>query len=247
MEPSESHLFAWGAELLLHRAFEPAIEVFTKGRRLYPGSLRLLLGLSVATYSRGQNDQANRLFLEACDLDPRDPTPYLFLGRLEESEKVEPPGWTERLKRFVSLDPEDALAHYYYAVSLAKQSGQQQANRAAIEAELKRAIELDPHLGSAYLQLGILYSGQKQFPQAISAFQKAIEVTPLPDEAHYRLAQVYRQTGEAEKARKEIEIFNKVSQQKAEAAERERREIQQFVYTLKDHSAPSSTTGSKPH
>jgi tetratricopeptide (TPR) repeat protein len=247
MEPSESHLFAWGAELLLHRAFEPASEVFTKGRGLYPGSVRLLLGLSVATYSRGLNDQANHLFLEACDLDPRDPTPYLFLGRLQESEKVEPPGWTERLKRFASLHPENALAHYYYAVSLAKQSGQQQANRAAIEVELKKAIELDPYLGSAYLQLGILYSGQKEFPEAIGAFQKAIEVTPLPDEAHYRLAQVYRQTGEAEKARKEIEIFNKVSQQKAEAAERERREIHQFVYTLKDHSAPSSATGSKPH
>jgi len=247
MEPSESHLFAWGAELLLHRAFEPAIEVFTKGRGLYPGSVRLLLGLSVATYSRGLNDQANHLFLEACDLDPKDPTPYLFLGRLQESEKVEPPGWTERLKRFVSLHPENALAHYYYAVSLARQSGQHQANSAAIETELHRAIELDPHLGSAYLQLGILFSGRKEFPEAIDAFQKAIEVTSLPDEAHYRLAQVYRQTGEAEKARKEIEIFNKVSQQKAEAAERERHEIQQFVYTLKDHSAPSPPTGSKPH
>ena len=246
MEPSESHLFAWGAELLLHRAFEPAIEVFTKGRGLYPGSVRLLLGLSVATYSRGLNDQANHLFLEASDLDPKDPTPYLFLGRLEESEKVEPPGWTERLKRFVSLDPENALAHYYYAVSLAKQSGQHQANSAAIETELKKAIELDPHLGSAYLQLGILYSGRKEFPEAIDAFQKAIEVTSLPDEAHYRLAQVYRQTGEAEKARKEIEIFNKVSQQKSEAAERERHEIQQFVYRLKDQSAPSPAPASQP-
>ena len=246
MEPSESHLFAWGAELLLHRAFEPAIEVFTKGRGLYPGSVRLLLGLSVATYSRGLNDQANHLFLEASDLDPKDPTPYLFLGRLQESEKVEAPGWTERLKRFLSLHPENALAHYYYAVSLAKQSGQHQANSAAIETELHRAIELDPHLGSAYLQLGILYSGRKEFPEAIDAFQKAIEVTSLPDEAHYRLAQVYRQTGEAEKARKEIEIFNKVSQQKSEAAERERHEIQQFVYRLKDQSAPSPAPASQP-
>jgi len=96
------------------------------------------------------------------------------------------------------------------------------------------------------LQLGILYSGRKEFPEAIGAFQKAIEVTPLPDEAHYRLAQVYRQTGEAEKARKEIEIFNKVSQQKAEAAERERREIQQFVYRLKDQNAPSPAPASQP-
>src|SRR5215469_754157 len=36
LEPSESNLFRWGAELLQHRAFEPASEVFTKGNRLYP-------------------------------------------------------------------------------------------------------------------------------------------------------------------------------------------------------------------
>jgi len=241
-DPSEPHLFTWGAELLLHRAFEPAIEVFTKGRSLYPGSVRMLPGLAVATHSHGLNDQANRWFLEACDLDPKDPTPYLFLGRLEESEKIDPPGWTEGLKRFVSLHPENALAHYYYAVGLAKESGQHPADSAAIEAELNKAVEVDPHLGGAYLQLGILYSGRKQFPQAIAALRKAVEVTPFPDEAHYRLAQVYRQTGEAEKARTEIEMFNKVSQQKAEAAERERHGIQQFVYTLKDQSAPSPTS-----
>src|SRR6516162_6354719 len=204
LDPSEPHLFAWGAELLLHRAYEPAIEVFTNARDRYPNSVRILLGLSVATYSRGLAEPASRMFLEACDLDPKDPTPYLFLGRLQESEKIDPPGWTEGLKRFVSLHPENALAHYYYAVSLARQSGQHQANSAAIETELHRAIELDPLLGSAYLQLGILFSGRKEFPEAIDAFQKAIEVTSLPDEAHYRLAQVYRQTGEAEKARKEI-------------------------------------------
>ena len=246
MDPSEPHLFAWGAELLLHRAFEPAIEVFTKGRGLYPGSVRMLLGLAVATYSHGLNDQANRLFLEACDVDPKDPTPYLFLGRLEESEKIDPPGWTEGLKRFVSLHPENALAHYYYAVGLAKESGQHPADSAAIEAELNKAVEVDPHLGGAYLQLGILYSGRKQFPQAIAALRKAVEVTPFPDEAHYRLAQVYRQTGEAEKARTEIDMFNKISQQKTEAAERERHEIQQFVYTLRDQITPAQTSNPKP-
>jgi tetratricopeptide (TPR) repeat protein len=246
IDPSEPHLFAWGAELLLHRAFEPSIEVFTKGRALYPHSVRMLLGLAVATYSRGLNDQASRLFLEACDLDPQDPTPYLFLGRLQESEKVEPAGWTEELKRFASLHPENTLAHYYYAVSLAKQAGQRPENSAAVESELNKAIELDPHLGSAYLRLGILYSEQKQFPQAISAYQKAIQVTSFPDEAHYRLAQIYRQTGEAEKARGEIEAFNRVSQQKTDAAERERHGIQQFVYPLKDQSTPSKTPAPEP-
>src|ERR1700688_592196 len=68
LQPNEAHLFAWGADLLLHRAFEPAIEVFAKGRRLYPDSVRMLLGLSVATYDQGAMEQGKKLLLEACDL-----------------------------------------------------------------------------------------------------------------------------------------------------------------------------------
>jgi tetratricopeptide (TPR) repeat protein len=32
LNPNESNLFDWGAELLMHRAVEPALEVFTKGK-----------------------------------------------------------------------------------------------------------------------------------------------------------------------------------------------------------------------
>ena len=38
LNPSESNFFDWGAELLLHRAIEPAIEVFGKGNQLFPQS-----------------------------------------------------------------------------------------------------------------------------------------------------------------------------------------------------------------
>jgi tetratricopeptide (TPR) repeat protein len=40
LNPSESNLFDWGAELLMHRAVEPALEVFTNGNRLFPRSVR---------------------------------------------------------------------------------------------------------------------------------------------------------------------------------------------------------------
>jgi tetratricopeptide (TPR) repeat protein len=245
LQPNEAHLFAWGADLLLHRAFEPAIEVFTKGRRLYPSSVRMLLGLSVATYDQGAMERGKELLLEACDLNPGDPTPYLFLGKLQEVEKIEPPGWTERFARFVRLHPENPLAHYYYAVALGKQPDS--GDPAAIESELKTAIKLDPQLGAAYLELGILHSQRKDYPEAISAFQKAIKVTPLPAEAHYRLGQVYGRMGEAEKADKEIELFKQISEQKTNEAERERHNIQQFVYTLRSHSPLTSSPTSEPH
>ena len=246
MEPTEPHLFAWGAELLLHRALEPATEVFAKGHRLFPSSARMLVGLGVASYSRGSYEQAAQQLAEACDLDPADPKPYLFLGKIQDAEKIEPRGWAERLRRFAALQPDNALANYYYAVALTKQ-GQESENLDQVEPLLQRAILLDPHLGNAYLQLGILYAQRKDFPRAISAYEKAIQTTPLPEEAHFRLAQAYRQTGELEKAREEIELYNQMSKQKEQEAERDRHEIQQFVYTLRGPAASPQTPSPIPH
>ena len=58
IDPSESNLFDWGSELLLHRTYEPAIDVFQQATRLYPKSPRLMIGLGMALYSRGKYDEA---------------------------------------------------------------------------------------------------------------------------------------------------------------------------------------------
>jgi tetratricopeptide (TPR) repeat protein len=246
MEPSEPYLFAWGAELLLHHAYEPAIEIFNKGHRLYPRSVRMLLGLGAARYAQGTREEAAQILLQACDLDPVDPTPYLFLGRLQAIENIEPPGWTERLKRFVTLHPENAMAHYLYAVALSKQGAGQGSND-SVEFHLKTAVRLDAHLGSAYLQLGIICAQRQDFSCAIVAFQKTIENMPLPDEAHYRLAQVYRAVGEHEKARAETQRFKQVTERRNRQVERERHLIPQFVYTLRGPASSPQPATTTPH
>jgi tetratricopeptide (TPR) repeat protein len=232
MDPSEAHLFAWGAELLLHHAPEPAIEVFSRGHRLYPQSSRMMLGLGAAFYSQRSLEQAQETFFQACDLNPTDPTPYLFLGRLQVTQKTLSAAWIDRMKRFVTLHSEMAQAHYLYAVALMKQENSQ-PNRSLVETELRTAIQLNPQFGDAYLYLGIFCTDIGDFPSAISALQKAVEFTPLPDDAHYRLAQLYRRMGETEKANQEIAQFKEIAAQKDAQAERERHEIPQFVYTLR--------------
>ena len=233
LEPTEPHLFAWAAELLLHRASVPAAEVFTKGQRLYPRSVRMRLGLGAALYAQDRRAEATKVFIEASDLDPSDPTPYLFLGRLQATESDLPAGWTDRMKRFADLHPENATAHCLYAAALATQGGEEN-NSEAIESQLKTAIALDPKLGTAHLQLGILFAQRMDYPAAVAEYQKAIETTPLPDEAHFRLAEVYRRMGQTEQASRETVLFKQVSAQKRQQVERERHEIPQFVYTLRD-------------
>ena len=236
LNPSEANLFAWGSELLLHAAAEPAAEVFGRGRQSYPGSVRMLIGLGVTFYSRGFFKEANERLSEASDVNPQDPVPYLFLGKIQAIEVAPSPLVGEKLARFVRLQPDNALANYYYAVSLRRQrSGPEDIkNSAQVELLLKKAVELDPRLGPAYLELGILYDEGKEVSRAISAYQKAIAVDLRLEEAHYRLAQLYRLTGENEKAREELAAFEQIKKANAQQVERERAEIRQFVYTLRD-------------
>lgn len=235
MEPTEAHLFSWGAELLLHHAPEPAIEVFAKGHRLFPQSSRMMLGLGAAWYAQRSEEQAVKIFMEACDVHPADRTPYLFLGKLQVTQQVVPAGWTERMKRFVTLHPENAMAHYLYAVALLRQVGHADQSAAA-ETELNAAVKLDPQLGDAYLQLGILLADRNDYSGAIAALQEALKHTSTSEQAHYRLAQVYRRLGDTQKTNEEIAIFRKISEEKEAEAQRERHDIPQFIYTLRgDH------------
>lgn len=236
LNPSESYLFDWGAELLLHHAAEPAVEVFTKGNRLFPRSARMLAGLGASWYALGSYDQAAQRLGEASDLNPDDPAPYLFIGKMQAVETAPSDAMAQRLGRFVKLHPENAMAHYYYALSLWKrrESPDDTNNFAQVKLLLEKAVQLDPALGLAYLQLGILYSEQKDFPNAAAAFQRAVAATPELEEAHYRLAQAYRQTGEPAEAQVELRLYEKISKEKAAEIERQRHEVQQFVYQLRD-------------
>jgi tetratricopeptide (TPR) repeat protein len=236
LNPSEPNLFDWGAELLRHRAMEPAIEVFTKGNRLFPHSVRMLVGLGASWYARGSYEPAVQRLCEASDLNPDDPSPYLFLSKIQSVEKTQSDALVERLRRFVTLQPENAMANYYYAVSLWKgRKGPEDGETLAqVQSLLEKSVHLDPRLGLGYLQLGILYSERKDFSEAIPAYQQTIELNPSLEEAHYRLAQAYRQTGQKLKAQEEFEVYDQISKRKAADAERERHEIQQFMYTLRD-------------
>ena len=260
LDPNEANLFDWGTELLTHRALEPATEVFAKGNRLFPKSVRMLVALGVSWYARGSYEQATQCLVNASDLAPDNPTPYLFLGKMQSVEKIPSEGSLERLARFAQLQPDNALANYYYAVSLSKESRKQSAetpdrnaeHSARVESLLLKAVHLDSKLSAAYLQLGILYSQRADFARAISAYREAIEVgaesansvvispgsvSPQSDdtleEAHYRLAQAYTRTGDKVKAQEELELHDQLTKKTKEDTERKRREIQGFVVSLR--------------
>src|SRR5437899_5023422 len=118
MDPSEQNYFEWGTELLLHRAEETAVEVFTKGSHAHPDSGRMLAGLGVALYAEGKTEEAAGRLCEAADLKPADIAPYVFLGKMVKAATGMLPCGEQRMARFAQEQPGNALANYYYGVAL---------------------------------------------------------------------------------------------------------------------------------
>jgi tetratricopeptide (TPR) repeat protein len=235
-DPSESNLFDWGSELLLHRTLGPAIEIFQDAAQRYPASQRLAIGLGMALYAHGNYDEAVKSLLRAADLNPSDPGCYLFLSRAYDSSPSQADDVIQRFRRFSELQPRNGQALYYYAMSLwkGKRAQDPTLDLHQIETLLKNSIELDPKLAESHLQLGNLYSDQSKYAEAIPEYVRALGLDPDLGDAHYRLGQAYVRTGQKGPAQEQLQIYQRLREQHLADLEKQRAEIRQFVYAAKD-------------
>jgi tetratricopeptide (TPR) repeat protein len=243
LDASEQNYFAWGAELLLHKAVAPALEVFGRGVRLHPDSARMLAGLGAALYTSGSVEEAAQRLCAASDLTPSVPpsdspsadAPYLFLGEMQEATSTPLPCVEPKLARFAHDRPDNAFANYYYALALWKRERGAENPDALrqVEALLQKSLAIDPKLDLAYLQLGNLYFARGSFPEALTAYEKAVLANPAGGEAHYRLGLTYKRIGEEAKGQREFEEYKQLDKSQAATIERQRRELRQFLFVLK--------------
>jgi tetratricopeptide (TPR) repeat protein len=238
IDPSEDNLFAWGSELLLHRTYEPAIQVFQQATRRFPNSPRLWVGLGMALYARTRYQESINALLAAADLSPTDPRCYLFLSKAYFSSPTQADDVIQRFRRYAELEPRNALAQYYYAVSLwkGKRAEATSIDYPLVESLLQKSIALDGTLAEAHLQLGILYSDQHEYAKSFPEYTRAVKLDPNLPDAHYRLGQYYVHAGQKDQAQQEFQIFQQLQTHHLDEVDKERAEVRQFVY--------SSTSGS---
>ena len=240
LEPSESNLFDWGGELLVHRTLDPAVQVFEEGTRRFPNSPRLMVGLGMAYYARGNYDDAVKAFLKGADLDPNDARCYKFLSRAYDSSPSQASEVIERFHRYAELQPNNGRALYYYAMSLwkGKRAQDSSLNLAQIGSLLQRAIAADPKLPEPHLQLGNLTADQGKYAEAIPEYQRALELDNDLADAHYRLAQAYVRTGQKDKAQEQFTTYQALRAQHLADLDKQRADIRQFVYNEKGPQRP---------
>ena len=238
MDPSEDNLFSWGGEMLLHRAYEPAIEIFEQATARYPQASRLFVGLGMALYSRARYEEAVKALLTAADLNPEDARSYFFLSKAFANTPIQAADVIARFKRYAELEPNNANAAYFYATAIWKGKRAEDSEKILPEVEslLQHAIALDPKMAEAHMQLASLYSGRREYAKSIAEYQVALTLNPdLPD-AHYRLGQDYIHTGQKGLAQTELDLYQKLRAQHLAESDKEHAEVKQFIYSARTAS-----------
>jgi tetratricopeptide (TPR) repeat protein len=240
MDPSEDNLFDWGSEFLLHRTYEPAIDVFQQAVKHYPASSRLLVGLGISFYSRGKYDEAVKALLAAAALSPTDARCYFFLSKAYDSSPNEADEVIQCFRHYSELEPGNAMAVYYYAMSLwkGKRAADQVVDLQQVESLLKKATALDSGLPEAHAQLGNLYSDRHDYEKSIPEYKRALELNANLPDTHYRLGLDYVHSGHKDLAPAEFEVYQRLRAQHLAELDKEKAEVQQFVYSEK--TSPST-------
>lgn len=240
MDPSEDNLFDWGSELLLHRTYEPAIDVFRAASQRFPNSPRLLIGLGMALYARGLYEDAVKALLKAADLAPAEPRCYLFLSKAYSSSPSQADEVIQRFQRYAQLEPNNARAQYYYAMSLwkGKRADGSGLDVQEVESLLRKSIALDGTIPEVHMQLGNLYADQHQYEKSIPEYVRALDLNPNLPDAHYRLGTDYVHMGQKDRAQNEFAVYQKLRAEHLAEVDKERAEVQQFIYSSK--TAPAS-------
>jgi tetratricopeptide (TPR) repeat protein len=106
------------------------------------------------------------------------------------------------LQKVLAEKPEFAYAHFQLAYVYTALKRIEDAR-----GEYERAISLDPKMGEAYFNLGILFMYKPDFPAAVAALRKAVELMPGKPEVLYELAVAQNRSLDDEGAEESFETL----------------------------------------
>jgi len=147
--------------------------------------------------------QALEAGLNALKLDPNQPatrvavaTVYQGMGQYDAA--------IDQLKRALEIQPSNDDAHRTYGIVLNMQGKPEEAL-----AELQQAATFRPHRWINQNELARLYYQQRRLNDAVSAYERALEILPNDPRTYLSLGAMYLEMGEAARS---LELFEKANQ-----------------------------------
>jgi tetratricopeptide (TPR) repeat protein len=197
-------------------------------------------------YGNGRADDAARKFCEVWDRDRSETLALTFAAKIYDGLSADMADQVRsRLARFVKNDRSNAVIIYYYATALWREHQQnpEAVPIAEIGSLLTTAAALQPGYADVFLQLGNVYAQQQKYAEAVRQYEKALRLAPDVATTHYRLGQVLARMGNSPRARQELATYERLRKQEAADTDKQRSEIQQFVYTIRS----AGETAAKPN
>ena len=129
-------------------------------------------------------------------------TLYREVGRLDEALAE----FNQELR--ITDDP---LTYYWIGDVYLQQNNMDRAQQS-----LLKALAIQPGLTGAELDLAKTYQAQHKTELAVKTLQAVVASDPDQQEAHYLLFGLYKEQGQMDQARKELEIFQKLKRRTAD-------------------------------
>jgi tetratricopeptide (TPR) repeat protein len=172
--------------------------------RLKREQLYRLNNIGVAFMEQFKHEDALKQFKQALESDPNFAVARINLALahfyLNDSRAA-----VEEARAGVKLAPDSPHAHYALAASLRNEKLYDESL-----AEFNKVLSIDPRDPATNIQIGQLHAQKQQYPEAIAAFQRAIESEPYNATAVYSLAQALIRSGQAAEGRKTLDRFQQL-------------------------------------
>jgi Tfp pilus assembly protein PilF len=175
---------------------DDAIDHYRKAIKVAPDFFAAKNSLGSAYMGKSQFGDAQQQFEDVIKSNPTDATAYFNLGNLFLLTKRYEDS-LQKLDAGMRLRPESAFGHFLMGALNGHVGKPVQA-----ETELRRALELDPKMSQAYLQLVNLHLQQGRKPDAIvdlEAYLKQFPRTPFSDKAKELLRRLKSEVGKSKK------------------------------------------------
>ena len=225
---NEGYRYDYARSLASASSLNEAIEVFKAATKDFPGSVRMWLGSGAAHYLAGKYAVAMQMFLHAAEVAPQDSQVFYLLGLGYDVAGAEQDTIAQRFAGYLARQPQDAWAEYFYGRILAEraQPGSTE-DLAEAQQHLDKAIALNARLAEPHAELGIVFEKGNRLGLARGELERAVELDPNFAAVLYKLAELYRKTGELERAQKTLEKFQELKAR--QRANRDREAIQGFL------------------
>jgi tetratricopeptide (TPR) repeat protein len=232
----EKYRISLAVELMQHQGFDAAKVVLQQAEESQPKSWRIQLALGMIEHFTGSDAKAAPILVRAADLAPDPEVALRFLGDIQVDQSAAPdPAALDHICAYSDAHPKNGKMQFYCG-ALLFQRDYIAGDRTHLDETAKRLRAAAGILGndpSPHCELAKVYRSMDRWQAALPEAETCARMDTNSAEAHYRLAQIYRRLGSAEKSQQQMKLYETTSQRQADENKRRDETMKAFVYTIR--------------